>query len=609
MADNSESSPMTPEITKTSGIELRRHSTGKASSENNEENVLPRYLRASTGSCHDFCKYGGKHAFEANENRSLLERVARKPVHQRSEKRVGGTKILVDELRASTSSKSTKKISSVKLTASVDSALQICETLGIHEHKHEMLTKSIENSKRVETEVSGNKKAALVKVKPLSSPKSHTSDLSKTRTKEMSSASKKVETSPKSTNALKAKEMKLSLKPNSVTGKTMLSKNPSEGFSGQRNSEPRMEKRVAASKVATRKSITPSRTSLSLKASFHRVASINTRKHKSLKIVPHLKDHSEKGKDNPNQHIYVEVEQKTRKNNPKQHSDVEVEQKTRKNNTKQHSDVEAEEKTRKDRPEQHSDIEVEEKTRKDRPEQHCDVEVEEKSLNVIKMAGEEKIWQSNQNASHDAESSLPQLVSSPKFSRSSSSQSSSQDDHEESEYTTSEVEEDSVSVKDEKEHIENVDDLEVDQNGKPDKEGAVNLEYKDGSQITKLKCIKGKWVEIKSERSSPSRLKFRRGRVLGETENRKGDAQRKCYKRRDGDVGESNDATTGSGKVVLRHQDVQGKKDEQGLFNNVIEETASKLAETRKSKVKALVGAFETVISLQEKKLSASTGI
>ncbi|KAM3362375.1 hypothetical protein P3S68_017229 [Capsicum galapagoense] len=56
-----------------------------------------------------------------------------------------------------------------------------------------------------------------------------------------------------------------------------------------------------------------------------------------------------------------------------------------------------------------------------------------------------------------------------------------------------------------------------------------------------------------------------------------------------------------SGKIVLRHQDVQEKKDVQGLLNNVIEETASKLVETGKSKVKALVGAFETVISLHNK--------
>ncbi|PHT28662.1 hypothetical protein CQW23_31718 [Capsicum baccatum] len=56
-----------------------------------------------------------------------------------------------------------------------------------------------------------------------------------------------------------------------------------------------------------------------------------------------------------------------------------------------------------------------------------------------------------------------------------------------------------------------------------------------------------------------------------------------------------------SGKIVLRYRDVQEKKDVQSLLNNVIEETASKLVETGKSKVKALVGAFETVISLHNK--------
>ncbi|CAA6671108.1 unnamed protein product [Spirodela intermedia] len=42
----------------------------------------------------------------------------------------------------------------------------------------------------------------------------------------------------------------------------------------------------------------------------------------------------------------------------------------------------------------------------------------------------------------------------------------------------------------------------------------------------------------------------------------------------------------------------QGKKEVPPAYNDVIEETASKLAEKRKSKVLALVGAFETVISL-----------
>lgn len=48
-------------------------------------------------------------------------------------------------------------------------------------------------------------------------------------------------------------------------------------------------------------------------------------------------------------------------------------------------------------------------------------------------------------------------------------------------------------------------------------------------------------------------------------------------------------------------QSAGGKKNESVVSNDVIEETASKLREQRKNKVKALAGAFETVISLQDK--------
>ncbi|XP_016432944.1 uncharacterized protein LOC107759499 [Nicotiana tabacum] len=50
-----------------------------------------------------------------------------------------------------------------------------------------------------------------------------------------------------------------------------------------------------------------------------------------------------------------------------------------------------------------------------------------------------------------------------------------------------------------------------------------------------------------------------------------------------------------------QHQVVQGKNKESVVSNNVIEETASKLRKQRKNKVRALAGAFETVISLQDK--------
>ncbi|KAF9593849.1 hypothetical protein IFM89_025634 [Coptis chinensis] len=89
---------------------------------------------------------------------------------------------------------------------------------------------------------------------------------------------------------------------------------------------------------------------------------------------------------------------------------------------------------------------------------------------------------------------------------------------------------------------------------------------------------------LKSENSAPRRLRFRKGRVLGENENAKGDNKRKNFKKREVDNG----GTTGdaeSEKVLLRHQDVNGKKDTQGLLNNVIEETQVRLRPEEQSQV------------------------
>ncbi|PIM99457.1 hypothetical protein CDL12_28045 [Handroanthus impetiginosus] len=111
-----------------------------------------------------------------------------------------------------------------------------------------------------------------------------------------------------------------------------------------------------------------------------------------------------------------------------------------------------------------------------------------------------------------------------------------------------------------------------------------------------------KSLDPQSDNNNLRKLRFRRARELG-AEDTKSDWRRRIFKR----VGDKNDAAgaeLSSRKVTLKHQDLQGKRDAQGLLNNVIEETASKLVESRKSKVKALVGAFETVISLQERKPS-----
>ena len=63
-------------------------------------------------------------------------------------------------------------------------------------------------------------------------------------------------------------------------------------------------------------------------------------------------------------------------------------------------------------------------------------------------------------------------------------------------------------------------------------------------------------------------------------------------------------------KVVLRRRMVEGKKKRMTLFNSVIEETMNKLIKVRKTtKVKALTGAFEFVISLQDTKTPHSKDV
>ncbi|XP_010423169.1 PREDICTED: B3 domain-containing protein Os02g0598200-like [Camelina sativa] len=116
-------------------------------------------------------------------------------------------------------------------------------------------------------------------------------------------------------------------------------------------------------------------------------------------------------------------------------------------------------------------------------------------------------------------------------------------------------------------------------------------------QLTSFK--KGKVIEPKTEDSTATSIKFKK-RVVQEPKLRSDvNKKKKNLKDRREGIGKIN----GEGKrekVVLRHRKVEVKKKLQTLFNNVIEETVNKLEEVRKSKVKALVGAFETVISLQD---------
>ncbi|XP_021761548.1 uncharacterized protein LOC110726385 [Chenopodium quinoa] len=138
----------------------------------------------------------------------------------------------------------------------------------------------------------------------------------------------------------------------------------------------------------------------------------------------------------------------------------------------------------------------------------------------------------------------------------------------------------------------------VDPNVKPIRKVKSTFEEKDAS-AWKVKFKRGTVVALQTANSAPRKLRFKRGKILGEDQNAKAEIKKL---KNENDMGsETQDAEPGPEKVRLRHQEASEKKDDVDL-NNVIEETASKLVKTRKSKVKALVGAFETVMSLRDRK-------
>ncbi|MQL89926.1 hypothetical protein Taro_022517 [Colocasia esculenta] len=121
----------------------------------------------------------------------------------------------------------------------------------------------------------------------------------------------------------------------------------------------------------------------------------------------------------------------------------------------------------------------------------------------------------------------------------------------------------------------------------------------------KLKFRRGKVVNPQSDNNGARRLRFKEGMKLGDAPSGKREIEKRSFRRKQL-AGDLNHPDPEAKNVVLRHQDVQDKKDAPDLLNQIIEETASKLVKTRKSKVKALVGAFETVISLRDSKPAAS---
>ncbi|KAM2924192.1 hypothetical protein COP2_040332 [Malus domestica] len=112
--------------------------------------------------------------------------------------------------------------------------------------------------------------------------------------------------------------------------------------------------------------------------------------------------------------------------------------------------------------------------------------------------------------------------------------------------------------------------------------------------------------EVDGSQSNGSKFKSEKFVLRSFERDVEGSRRKSSRRKTASDSGLNGSTRTEPERVVLRHQDVKGRKDVQKLLNNVIEETASRLVVSRKSKVKALVGAFETVISRQDTKSMAS---
>ncbi|KAJ6860843.1 hypothetical protein NC651_037042 [Populus alba x Populus x berolinensis] len=713
MAEPSISLAVTPTIAEADGGNSKRNSMGKSSSLESSKEILPHYLRASTGSCHDFCKYGRKHAFEEKARRSFPRRIIKKLPDDQSlaESQTEDYSTSVVKVKSSPNSKSpsanspeiikrevstksvvrqtplfkevlTKRMTPTGLLArSFDSqSSMLREALAKKESSAGLplaksfdgqspvsrevlakkkssaglpLTKSFDGRSPVSREVLAKKKSSAglpltksfdgqspvssealfkkmtltqeVSTKSADSQGSGPSEIwmrkktSAVRRKEnskiksstksdggqgsgsseiwmkkkttavgrkkdsevnsspsiskqdLASSSEKPEVSMKQLLS-KAKEVKLSAKYASTLNPKSSSPDASRVFGARRNGDIKIKRGTGSSKTVAKnlqasprasfsprrsvsgvaRGLTSPRASLSGKPSPIRIACLNSKKNRSLKLTPQAKE--------------INAKQHKNKNSYKNADPVQPDGELKESN----GDT-----------------------------------IQEKTLYVIKMRADNKYVESDHNENVSVEASPPLLSSlkSPSLPKSLSSMSHSEKDEDESEYTVTEAEDDTSSEYDETECIEETETLEAEHRGRNRKSGMVLSEDKDGNPV-KLRFRRGRVIDILSENNSPRRLKFRRGRVLGDNQNLKADGRR-SFKRREAD-GDVIDSKHDSGKFVLRHQDVHGKKDAQGLFNNVIEETASKLVETRKSKVKALVGAFETVISLQDGKPSAN---
>lgn len=492
-------------MNKEDGCKASGDSTGKSMASKSKEKEIPRYLRASTGSCHDLCKYGKRQVPVEKPWRSTNKKIFKKALDDD-----------LNEILKPGSSKMKKKVMEVEKNKATDDSSEVI--------KREVVKYQVSGVS------SGMKKPEVLII-------SSGDETPVKQMKKKTTLSSKLKPSPDSgsrssgnVDALKPKVLKksysaLATSKSKVNHEKVVASpvlKPKMGAkSGGKDEDTKIKKATVPSRVVSKKVPGTPRASLSPRVSVRLAGNSSLRKSQSLKAAS-----SSSSRQN----------QKPRPVNSTDESNTQLD----------------------------------------------DYPVEEKTLHVVEMETTNNVVSENdQNQQSFVEPFLPPLPP---------TQSTPKDD----ECTVSETEEyEYTSGSNEAESAEE----EIEMSNGEKKPRATRKEGDSADEAAhKLRFRRGKVVDPDTVGESARKLKFRRGRGIGEDKVQ--DAQvRRSFKKRE-DIKEEEVDENGE-KVVLRHQDVQ-EKDAQGLFNNVIEETASKLVEARKSKVKALVGAFETVISLQE---------
>ncbi|KAK4354831.1 hypothetical protein RND71_027025 [Anisodus tanguticus] len=170
-----------------------------------------------------------------------------------------------------------------------------------------------------------------------------------------------------------------------------------------------------------------------------------------------------------------------------------------------------------------------------------------------------------------------------------------------SETAATDTEENNSAIEDQEELSENVnnakiveENLEIIKREKPEEaqlvEGTSTSNPKEPEEMTN---------ELNEHHLEENTVKVVDANQQKKEEEEGGNQEKEAVMAEEGESVKETNTTVAASKP--QRQVVQGKN-ESVISNDVIEETASKLREQRKNRVRALAGAFETVISLQEPK-------